>query len=422
MELSDGLEGRSSNPVSLLFDSLFRPNTDIGETHPSSLSWSYDSSRVCSHIVLGKGKPGGSWHNMPPLMQTLNSCEWLELPLYPFARWKRENSPSDEVAPPGVEGVDSRRALAGDVARYYEDYVAKMCLENNFLSDTTVKSVKEIEQNRLFTNKKFCDYFQDRGICLDLFEEQKSFKWLVHAQNKDKGITFRAKNLVLACGFNESMKLGVAGEELPFVLYSLAELDVKIPRFISSGRPAVVVGAGMSAADAILTLMSRGIPVCHVFRQEASSNLLFSKLPQVAYKEYHKVWNMMKGVDCSNLYTPFEQHELSSFHEDGSCSIASTIDNRTTTLEISVGVVMIGSQAGLHFLPKTLLTSLASKDGPIHKNNLVEADSFSFKSEASSRLYALGPLVGDNFVRFLFGSCVGAAQSILRLAPPHQRT
>ncbi|KAK0045917.1 oxidative stress-induced growth inhibitor 2 [Biomphalaria pfeifferi] len=59
--LSEGLEGRSNNPVALLFDSLFHPDADLGADNPPALDWKYQKTCEIPHVVLGKTKPGGTW-------------------------------------------------------------------------------------------------------------------------------------------------------------------------------------------------------------------------------------------------------------------------------------------------------------------------------------------------------------------------
>lgn len=62
--LSNGLEGRSLNPVSVLFDHLQHPEADFGVESPSTLTWKFHTDRVVDHVVIGKGLPGGAWHKM----------------------------------------------------------------------------------------------------------------------------------------------------------------------------------------------------------------------------------------------------------------------------------------------------------------------------------------------------------------------
>lgn len=60
--LSNGLIGRSNNPISLLFDYLNHPEDEFGESLPTSIDWKYDPSREIDHLVIGKNAPGGSWN------------------------------------------------------------------------------------------------------------------------------------------------------------------------------------------------------------------------------------------------------------------------------------------------------------------------------------------------------------------------
>ena len=59
--LSDGLEGRSSNPLALLFDSLSHPDADMGVETPSLLRWQQEEDKAIPHVVLGKVAEGGIW-------------------------------------------------------------------------------------------------------------------------------------------------------------------------------------------------------------------------------------------------------------------------------------------------------------------------------------------------------------------------
>ena len=64
-ELSEGLEGRTDNPVALVFDQLCHPNADIGRNASSQLRWVKKPERAISHVVIGKErKPGGVWQVM----------------------------------------------------------------------------------------------------------------------------------------------------------------------------------------------------------------------------------------------------------------------------------------------------------------------------------------------------------------------
>ena len=85
--------------------------------------------------------------------------------------------------------------------------------------------------------------------------------------------------------------MNLPGDSLPFVLHSLPELEeyVKHGGLTSNSDPVLVVGAGLSAADAILSMQARNLPVVHVFRKAVTDpGLIFSKLPSAVYPEYHR--------------------------------------------------------------------------------------------------------------------------------------
>lgn len=82
--LCEGLEGRSSNPVAVLFDSLLLPDSDFGLEHTSPLEWRYEPERAVPHLVLGKGPPGGAWHVRYSSRRWLNCCCPVTWPIRAF--------------------------------------------------------------------------------------------------------------------------------------------------------------------------------------------------------------------------------------------------------------------------------------------------------------------------------------------------
>lgn len=83
--LCEGLEGRSSNPVAVLFDSLLLPDSDFGLDRTSPLVWRYEPERAIPHLVLGKGPPGGAWH--------VSSWTWCVIfPWISDPRWRQQLS------------------------------------------------------------------------------------------------------------------------------------------------------------------------------------------------------------------------------------------------------------------------------------------------------------------------------------------
>ena len=572
-ELSDGLEGRSNNPVSVLFDTLMRPNADIGEDHDPSLTWTHDPSKAIPHVVIGNGKPGGSWHHMQPDLETVSLGHWLELPGYPFNQWKMEQeldqNQTSDVKYAAIQGtnVKRKRALLGEVAQYYEDYVAKMELKKNFLNGVEVvgvmdirrskvnnkppvlesrcssssrlsslssspglyspshtstndvpstellrslqedvgyqrladgdyeeqllaaagdnifrvdsgTSVEEVDHNtsqqsdedaktpgdispvrgtevcggnresdsvpfqiRPFTTDS--EHLQiecfpetnccclsdpdDSGVfCLEAKKFKPEYRWCIRGRRKSsqdvdgghdggKYVKILAKKLVLACGVGRHRKLGVPGEDLPFVHHQYSDLVPAVDQS-SLCDPILVVGAGLSAADVVLLALTRGVQVIHAFYQDASDpSLIYHKMPPSTYQEYRHVFALMQGKTTNDNYTPLPKHKVMEFKQDGTCQLKNTDSEHEVELKISSCHVLIGSEADLCFLPQRLTSTLGVKaDTPIHpKLNPIDIHPYSFQSESVPSLYAVGPLVGDNFVRFVLGGALGIAHHIV---------
>ena len=112
-----GCEGRSSNPVSVLFDQLNHPEADSGKEKPGLLEWRFRPDLKVDHLILGKGKPGGCWKSMDGDVQTVSLGTWMELP---NLKMNPENEPG------------SSRVHVSQVAKYYQTYVKSMGLEAHF--------------------------------------------------------------------------------------------------------------------------------------------------------------------------------------------------------------------------------------------------------------------------------------------------
>ncbi|XP_034021887.1 oxidative stress induced growth inhibitor 1 isoform X2 [Thalassophryne amazonica] len=412
--LCEGLEGRSSNPVAVLFDSLLLPDSDFGLDCTSPLEWRYEPARAIPHLVLGKGPPGGAWHMMEGSMLTLSLANWMELPGLKLKDWMRDK----------CRNVRNNRATPTEIASYYQHYVSQMSLEQSFTCGTTVTSVTRKPSHQEGSppcwrvtglQRREVEELAD-GSCIS---EEVPFSLLAH-------------HVVLATGTHDiPARLGVEGESLPFVCHSFWELEGAISRgeLNQSSDPVLIVGAGLTAADAVLAAHHLNTPVYHVFRRSVSDpGLIFNQLPKLLYPEYHKVHQMMTlqqhrpNVPSQHPsssypgYLSFPRHRVVAFRPEGKCVLESE-SGQQTVLQVSMALVLIGAHPNLSFLPDDGRLLGINPDEPITcRRNPIDVDPFTHKVVAAEcpDMYAMGPLVGENFVRFLKGGALAIVSDLAK--------
>jgi thioredoxin reductase len=419
--LSNGLEGRSSNPVGLLFDAMTHPDADMGMEHESLLNWKNLPEKAIPHVVLGRKKPGGAWQMIDGQMQTLSLGNWMQLPDLPFKDWlirykatKQRNS-STFIKPD--------RASIEEVRLYYEDYVKVKGLEENFHTSTTVTSVERV----LDVSHSVDSESGEQNPCS--YSHHGKFKWEVRGYEMttdDEGIPeltdfcYRAPNIVLATGsYDLPNRLRVPGECYSYVKYMAKDLERKLQdgTLNKDSDPVVIVGAGLSAADAILCCMEYGIPVVHLFRRDVEDpSIIFKKLPAKLYPEYHKVLRMMKSGDELDGYKSYPQHSVVEFKEDKKVLIKHhRVSSCNSIIQASFVLIQIGSRPDLSFMPQSGRNLGVVPGMQIDsKHNPIDIDPYAYQSLAEPGLFAMGPLAGDNFVRFLRGGAMGITAHLWR--------
>ncbi|CAM5092913.1 unnamed protein product [Natator depressus] len=424
--LSEGLEGRSQSPVALLFDTLLRPDTDFGGTAESVLTWWHKTNRAIPHLVLGRNPPGGAWHFIEGSTITLSQGEWMGLPDLQLKDWMRKKR----------RGLRNNRATAEDIAQYYQHYVAKKGLQKNFICGTVVTSVRKVspdvnssyaQQDSEGNSDSFWDFPEkekedDQIASGNLFQVDGFIKNINGGQQP---FSIYAENVVLATGtYDSPTNLGVNGENLPFVHHKLSALEeaVKNKKVSMTSDPVLIVGAGLTAADAILFAHHCNIPVIHAFRRRVNDpGLIFNQLPKMMYPEYHKVHQMMKeqSVACPGpyeCYISLPEHRVLSFREDKKC-VFQDKSGHQKIFNISMAFVLIGSNPNLSFLPNNGIDLAIDNEQPVNsKRNPIDVDPFTYQCVQEKGLYAVGPLAGDNFVRFVQGGALAVASSLLKKA------
>ncbi|XP_059607733.1 oxidative stress-induced growth inhibitor 1-like [Phlebotomus argentipes] len=417
--LADGLEGRSTNPVSLLLDSLTHPCADLGMELPSMLHYRFHPEKKIDHIVIGKGRAGGSWHRMDPNLRTLSLSAWMSLPGLDFNVWEAKNppkspleaqkeengvclhcqkidvennnfveesslcqqctkrrKPSSPIRKASIRQNHSKevetRALISRVAEYYESYVKEMDLERYFMNDATVTSIAP---------------FRCPPAGREACGKAKDARWIVSGIRKNKAFTILCRNVVLANGSSDlANRLGIRGERLsiPWLKHELPHLEAALEAFKPSERrslkPVLIVGAGLSAADAITICRQSGVHVIHVFRSRTAG--LDKMLPENVYPEYHEVHRMMKSPhEAHSCYSPLPEHTIadvvsipsSTGEERRRVTVRHIKTGETRDFEVSFCAILIGARPDLRFL-----APLSSAGAPVEEPTEPIEDSLSF--------------------------------------------
>lgn len=316
------------------------------------------------------------------------------------------------------------RATIADVKEYYSDFVKTQGLEKYFRDFHTVTSVRQVFHLRSHVDSESGEV----EPCCHNVRTNHTHCWEVrgyHTVVDDQGdpvarqdFCYVAPHVVLATGaYDIPNRLGVEGENLPCVVHSLGEFEKLLCHCepSTSTDPVLVVGAGLSAADAVLMAMESNIPVIHVFRRRPSDpTLIFSKLPKAMYPEYHRIHSLMNGKETSELYKPLPGHSVTELRQNKvlvNCKRSGTV----TWFDVSFAAIMIGSRSDLGFLPRDGRHLGIVPDWPIDsKHNIIDTDAYSYQSVHEPQLFAMGPLVGDNFVRFGIGGSLGIVSYLNR--------
>lgn len=84
-------------------------------------------------------------------------------------------------------------------------------------------------------------------------------------------------------------------------------------------------------------------------------------------------------------------------------------------MNISFAVILIGSRPDLSFVPNNAQLAV-QKHLPIDcKTNTLNIDQLSYRVHKTEDLFAIGPLAGDNFVRFIPGGALAVVSELYRL-------
>lgn len=115
-------------------------------------------------------------------------------------------------------------------------------------------------------------------------------------------------------------------------------------------------------------------------------------------------------------YLSFPLHRVVEFRPDRKCVLESD-SGQQTVVQMSKALVLIGAHPNLSFLDNNGRSLGINPNEPIScRRNPIEVDPFTNKVVAAEGpgMYAMGPLVGENFVRFLKGGALAIASDFAK--------
>eukprot|EP01062_Namystynia_karyoxenos_P023253 TRINITY_DN18951_c0_g1_i2.p1 TRINITY_DN18951_c0_g1~~TRINITY_DN18951_c0_g1_i2.p1 ORF type:complete len:525 (+),score=117.81 TRINITY_DN18951_c0_g1_i2:144-1577(+) len=399
--LCTGMRGRCINALAALIDRLRYP---VGDGQGRSLvSVRPGAHAAISQAVIGSGKPGGSWHAMPESMITLSPGEWMALPGLTLAEYL------DGLRRAGQQGVPpaSSRLERRFVAQYYEEYARRFVPPGAMQQGRVTRAVPPAAPGGL---------------------------WELHGRDAAgaERLLARSKSVVLAMGmYDRPRRLGIEGEGHGFVSHR-----PRRPPAEEQGT-LLVLGAGLSAVDALIAWLmpeslSGGPPVLHpgrravhVFRTAPGDTKFVRMFGGVTEGAEGQLIGLMTGTRSSDQYEIYPHSTVSSIAADGNCSITGPGGSRT--LRADRVSLLVGSDPDLELLPAELrarlppepIMGLTKTNGDPSTHPLwVPVDPGTFEARGAdgaplaAGLFAVGPLRGDNFVRFVVGDAYGVLRRL----------
>lgn len=246
----------------------------------------------------------------------------------------------------------------GEVSEYYKAYAQKMALTENIHTHTKVTAIERINEI-----------------------------WRVHATCQGIATTYEAKAIVIANGnYSIPKRLGVEGEELSFVTH-------RLPADVKQGTTVLVVGSGLTAADCVIKALDAGCTVHHLYRMKVKKGVDRFDGRDKQYPHYAHLWQLMSQMKSDKRYFPHVGSDLTKISEGGLCLIDSE------EVKVDQVMVLIGSKSDTSFFPQIDPSQIEEK-----------VDKYSY--ELFDNLFVVGPLTGDNFIKFNTPGCFAAASAL----------
>ncbi|CAJ0929109.1 unnamed protein product, partial [Mesorhabditis belari] len=361
----DEMGSSTLRPMTSLYDTLVRPEADLGQLG-SCLHWEQNSSKCVDHIVLGETAIGGSWNTYDKKMIAVSFHNWLDLPGFSIS-----DSLRGKLLIPRISAML--------YTRYMEKYAQHLGLKKSIRSQTKVISVKK-----------------------------EGSLWRVKAVTTKCGVKWQTfslttRRVVMACGKTKQRTLQVEGEgDEKHIVYDMKTLRKKVTKLLAHKSVStsekiptiVVVGDGISSADMVGFCLSQGLKVIHIIKRNEKQlrSTVMSRLSAGHYAEYHSIYRLMTGRESHPLYERKINAQVTKLAEGKAfVSVKDGVENEIGYSLLGVCIGRISEGMGLFDRKYTF-------------ND--------YTSDEDETLMCVGSFAGDHFVRYLVGGCLDVARTI----------
>lgn len=123
---------------------------------------------------------------------------------------------------------------------------------------------------------------------------------------------------------------------------------------------------------------------------------------------------MQDGGSTYPLYSALPEHSLVNYCDATKTVTLLTKDGKEVQHRVSFVVILIGSRPDLNFLPEGYKIGVDRKSPIDSKTNPIDINALTHSVREYEDLYAMGPIVGDNFVRFLPGGALAITADLYK--------
>lgn len=123
---------------------------------------------------------------------------------------------------------------------------------------------------------------------------------------------------------------------------------------------------------------------------------------------------MLDGGSTYPLYTALPEYSVTDISAEDKTVTITSKDGTQTCYKVSFVVILIGSRPNLSFLPGESSLGVNSSYPVDAKQNPIDINRLSHGVNGHEGLYAIGPLAGDHFVRFIPGGALAVVSDLYK--------